>query len=83
MDDVQAQKVRELEASKARMISTYLELQDQADELNGRIYNLCCEIEIVNQQIAQIRKAAPGPATPVRPMTSPPPPGPAQIPPIA
>lgn len=79
MDDVQAQKVRELEASKARMISTYLELQDQADELNGRIYSLCCEIEILNQQIAQIRKASPGPI----PLASPPPPGPAQIPPIA
>lgn len=59
MDDATAQKVKDLEASKARMIGHYLELQDRADELNGRIYRLCCDIETLNRQIALLHAQAP------------------------
>lgn len=56
MDEAQARQVKELESSKERLIRDYLELQDQADDLNGRIYNLCCEIESLNRQIDQLRE---------------------------
>jgi len=45
-----------LEQEKERMIRRYLELQDQADELNGVIYRLCCDIEVLNLRIQKARE---------------------------
>jgi len=61
MDETQERLVKELEASKERLIHSYLELQDQADDLNGRIYHLCCEIETLNRRIAALRSQPPPP----------------------
>ncbi|MBI4566087.1 MAG: hypothetical protein HY716_15485 [Planctomycetes bacterium] len=46
-------KLKELEAEKRRLIEQYMQLQDAADEMNERIYHVCCEVEIVNQKIAR------------------------------
>ena len=59
MDEATSKRVEEIEASKARLIDEYIKLQDQADELNGRIFNLCCEIEALNRQIAFLHAHAP------------------------
>lgn len=45
------EKVKALQAEKTRLIEHYLRMQDEADELNGRIYQLCCEIEAMNAKI--------------------------------
>ena len=52
---MESEKVRELEAAKARMIERYLKMQDEADEINGRIYQVCCEIEAMNLQIERTK----------------------------
>ena len=46
-----------LERDKARMIQHYLNLQDEADAVNERIYNLCCEIEAMNLRIKETKAA--------------------------
>ena len=77
MDEATALKVKELETSKASLIGHYLELQDQADELNGKIFHLCCEIETLNSQIAVLKNgfpvngtAAPSPVDVPKPATA-------------
>ncbi len=45
-----------LEREKERMVHRYLELQDQADELNEAIYRVCCDIEILNCKINRIKE---------------------------
>jgi len=47
----EATKVRELEAQKLALIEKYMKMQDEADEMNERIYHLCCEIETLNISI--------------------------------
>ena len=47
----EAVKVRELEAQKLALIERYMKMQDEADEMNERIYHLCCEIETLNLSI--------------------------------
>lgn len=44
-------KVKELEAQKLALIERYLKMQDEADEMNERIYHLCCDIEALNISI--------------------------------
>ena len=56
METATSNKVKELEAEKERLIALYLGLQDEADALNERIYRLCCDVEILNQRIAQARE---------------------------
>ena len=48
---------RALERDKERMIRHYLELQDEADAVNEKIYNLCCEIEAMNLRIKEAKAA--------------------------
>ena len=52
------EKVKTLEAEKVQMINRYLALQDEADEMNGRIYDLCCEIEALNKKIVIAKEDA-------------------------
>ena len=47
----EAVKVRELEAQKLALIERYMKMQDKADEMNERIYHLCCEIKTLNLSI--------------------------------
>lgn len=56
MEDPLWRELEALEQEKGRLIQRYLELQDQADELNGRIYRLCCDIEVVNLRIRATRE---------------------------
>jgi hypothetical protein len=48
-------KVLELEHEKEALIHRYMEMQDQADDLNGQIYQVCCSIEVLNRRIEQAR----------------------------
>jgi len=47
----ESNKVKELEAQKLVLIGRYMKLQDEADEMNERIYHLVCEIEALNLSI--------------------------------
>ncbi len=51
----QQEKLKALEADKERMIRQYMTLQDEADELNGRIYKVCCGVETLNAQILALQ----------------------------
>jgi hypothetical protein len=44
-------KVKELEAQKLALIERYMKLQDEVDEMNERVYHVCCEIEALNLSI--------------------------------
>lgn len=44
-----------LEHEKEEMIQRYMELQDQADAINESIYRICCDIEIMNCRIDQVK----------------------------
>ncbi len=48
-------KVLELEHEKEALIRRYMQMQDQADDLNGQIYQVCCSIEVLNRRIEQAR----------------------------
>ena len=83
MDEKQA-RLEAMELEKERKIRAYLDLQDQADEMNERIYRVCCDVETLNVQISalkeEIRKAGlkgahPGAAKPSNGVHQPPPPG--------
>jgi predicted nucleic acid-binding Zn-ribbon protein len=52
------EKVQELESEKEKLIRRYMSMQDEADDLNGRIYSLCCEIEAMNQRLVIARREA-------------------------
>jgi predicted nucleic acid-binding Zn-ribbon protein len=54
--DEQRQRLKSLEADKERMIREYMSLQDEADELNGRIYRICCGVESLNAQILALQE---------------------------
>lgn len=56
METQQGSKVKELEAQKLVLIERYMKMQDEADELNERIYNLCCEIETLNLSITKAKE---------------------------
>lgn len=47
----ESSKVKELEAQKLVLIGKYMKLQDEADEMNERIYHIVCEIEALNLSI--------------------------------
>jgi hypothetical protein len=49
-------KVKELEAQKLALIERYMKMQDEADDLNERIYNICCEIEALNIGITKAKE---------------------------
>lgn len=55
-------KLAAMEADKEKKIRHYMELQDQADAMNERIYKVCCEVEGLNVQIdalkQELKKAA-------------------------
>ena len=61
MDEKQA-RLEAMEIEKEKNIRHYMELQDQADEMNERIYHVCCDVETLNVQISalkeEIKKAA-------------------------
>lgn len=44
-------QLRRLKVRKERMIARYIKLQDEADRTNGKIYDVCCDIEKVNLEI--------------------------------
>ncbi len=54
--DEREERLKALEGDKERMIREYLSLQDQADDLNGRIYRVCCGVETLNAQILALRE---------------------------
>jgi hypothetical protein len=45
--------LQELHRKKEKLIRSYLSLQDAVDEYNGKIYEVCCEIEAVNLMITE------------------------------
>jgi len=51
-------RVLELEHEKEALIRRYMAMQDQADDLNGQIYEVCCSIEVLNRRIEQVRDEA-------------------------
>jgi len=51
MEMEEASKVKELEARKLVLIQKYMKLQDEADDVNERIYHMVCEIEALNLSI--------------------------------
>ncbi|MHC4607709.1 MAG: hypothetical protein ACYTAF_12410 [Planctomycetota bacterium] len=42
-----------LKREKKQLIEIWCRVQDQAEELNGRIYEISCEIEAINLKIEQ------------------------------
>ena len=46
-----------LEQAKTALIERYLKMQDEADALNRRIYEITVEIEALNIQIKQAKAA--------------------------
>ncbi len=50
--------IKRMQASRDRLIREYMNLQDRMDEMNSQIFDLCCEIESINQEIAVVRKTA-------------------------
>jgi membrane protein involved in colicin uptake len=49
-------KVKELEAQKLALIEKYMKMQDEADDLNERIYRVCCEVEAMNLAIDKAKE---------------------------
>ena len=49
-------KLKELEAQKLVLIEKYMKMQDEADDLNERIYRICCEIETMNLSISKAKE---------------------------
>lgn len=55
-DEKAGAKMLELEKEKDRLIHRYIKMQDQADDLNGEIFSVCCNIEVLNKRIEQARE---------------------------
>ena len=51
-----ASKFKELEARKLALIEKYMKMQDEADDLNERIYQTCCEVEALNLTITKAKE---------------------------
>ena len=49
-------RLKELEAQKLVLIEKYMKMQDEADDLNERIYHVCCEIEAMNLSISKAKE---------------------------
>ncbi len=49
-------EVRRLEAEKLVLIEKYMKLQDEADDINERIYHLCIDIEALNLKITKAQE---------------------------
>lgn len=49
-------KVKELEGLKLALIEKYMKMQDEADEINERIYHICIDIEALNLKITQAKE---------------------------
>ena len=49
-------KVKELESRKLALIEKYMKMQDEADEMNEKIYLVCCEIEALNLSISKAKE---------------------------
>jgi hypothetical protein len=54
--DEENNKVKELEAQKLALIEKYMKMQDDADELNERIYHICIDIEALNLKITKAKE---------------------------
>ena len=83
MDEKQA-RLEAMELEKERKIRAYMDLQDQADEMNEKIYRVCCDVEAINAQISALKEeikkaglkgAKPGAAKPGNGVHPPPPNG--------
>ena len=49
-------QLKVLEARKLALIEKYMKMQDEADELNEKIYQTCCEVEALNLAIEKARE---------------------------
>lgn len=49
-------KVQALEIQKNQLIEQYIRLQDEADEYNKKIYDVCCQIQVLNEEIEKLKK---------------------------
>jgi len=49
-------KLKELEAQKLVLIEKYMKMQDEADDLNERIYHICIDIESLNLKITKAKE---------------------------
>jgi hypothetical protein len=56
VDTTHESKIKELEAQKLVLIEKYMKMQDEADEMNERIYHVCCEIEALNLNITKAKE---------------------------
>jgi len=56
MEVGEAVTLQELQSKKENLIRVYLSLQDRVDQYNGKIYEVCCEIEALNMMIAEEQK---------------------------
>ena len=54
--DEEEHKVKELEAKKLALIEKYMKMQDEADDLNERIYHICIDIEALNLKITKAKE---------------------------
>jgi predicted nucleic acid-binding Zn-ribbon protein len=74
MDEKQA-RLEAMEIEKEKKIRHYMQLQDEADKMNEKIYHVCCDVETLNVQISALKeeikkaslkglKPASGPAKP-------------------
>jgi predicted nuclease with TOPRIM domain len=56
VDTTHENRIKELEAQKLALIEKYMKMQDEADEMNERIYHVCCEIEALNLNITKAKE---------------------------
>jgi hypothetical protein len=55
MDEKQA-RLESMELDKEQKIRAYMQLQDQADAMNEKIYRVCCDVETLNVQISALKE---------------------------
>jgi hypothetical protein len=55
MDEKQA-RLEAMELEKEKKIRHYMDLQDQADAMNEKIYRVCCDVETLNVQISALKE---------------------------
>ena len=55
-------EVETLEKRKSALIARYIEMQENVDDWNEKIYQLTLEIEKLNAEISRARHGAPNPA---------------------
>jgi hypothetical protein len=55
MDEKQS-RLESMELEKEQKIRAYMQLQDQADAMNEKIYRVCCDVETLNVQISALKE---------------------------